>query len=236
MPAPFAAPRSRARYEQAVQELASWVTRGLRARCGEGHDGHDGSLVGFVEGEADRTSALAAVRIIGADVVVAQHLAGTSAEPADRAVITEALEVSGSHAPDPLLDWQEWALARAAGSSARPTPVRLPFAPEESWKSFPGRLASLAALAVPRFDGPLHEAVRERPIDIARGATRAMLRRDHPTTAALGRWLALLHVYGVALPLDVARLLTHARLVGVIDARTALDLAVAQQLLHGEQR
>ncbi|MFK8845049.1 hypothetical protein [Streptomyces sp. Ac-502] len=75
---------------------------------------------------------------------------------------------------------------------------------EEGWVSWSVRMGKLASLALPGLDGPVHDAARAGALGLARGATRAALRRDHPTAARITRWLAWLHADGVQLPLDPA--------------------------------
>ncbi|GGN94492.1 hypothetical protein GCM10010112_83900 [Actinoplanes lobatus] len=190
--------------------------------------GHDtGSPAHFVAVCPSRSRALAAIRILGADTMAGAALPG----PDDRAILAEAVGTFAQPGPDPVADWQEWAMHRAAGVAHR-IPAGLPFHAGDSWRTFAGALVALSALATPKLDGPLHDAVRDRPADIARGATRATIRRDHPTAAALTRWLVLLQRYGVRVPLDTGLLLDHLRLLGCADARTALDVAVCDRMLR----
>ncbi|MFH8347470.1 hypothetical protein [Streptomyces sp. NPDC018045] len=100
----------------------------------------------------------------------------------------------------------------------------------EGWVSWSVRMGKLASLALPGLDGPVHAAARSGALGLARGATRAALRRDHPTAARITRWLAWLRADGAALPLDPAPLTEHIALLGGGD-RPALDTAVARRLL-----
>ncbi|NDZ85813.1 hypothetical protein G3I23_09550, partial [Streptomyces sp. SID10115] len=68
------------------------------------------------------------------------------------------------------------------------------------------------------------------PLALARGVTRATLRRDFPTAARIARWLVLLHTEGVPVPLDPAPLVEHLGLYGA-GPRLALDVAIARRLL-----
>ncbi|MEU7149280.1 hypothetical protein AB0B15_14775 [Streptomyces sp. NPDC045456] len=101
---------------------------------------------------------------------------------------------------------------------------------QEGWVSWSVRMGKLASLALPGLDGPVHDAARAGALGLARAATRATLRRDHPTAARITRWLAWLRADGVALPLDPAPLTEHIGLLGGGD-RPALDTAVARRLL-----
>ncbi|MFD7661138.1 hypothetical protein [Streptomyces sp. NPDC059788] len=100
----------------------------------------------------------------------------------------------------------------------------------EGWVSWSVRMGKLSSLALPGLDGPVHDAARSGVLGLARGATRATLRRDHPTAARITRWLAWLRADGVELPLDPAPLTEHIGLLGGGD-RPALDTAVARRLL-----
>ncbi|GGS24114.1 hypothetical protein GCM10010252_74130 [Streptomyces aureoverticillatus] len=105
--------------------------------------------------------------------------------------------------------------------------------PDTGWQHWSVRMGQLSPLALPALDGPVHAAARAAPLALARGATRAMLRRDFPTAARITRWLALLHAEGVRLPLDPLPLVEHLRLHGG-GPRLALDVAIARRLLGPE--
>ncbi|WP_405651025.1 hypothetical protein [Streptomyces sp. RK9] len=157
-----------------------------------------------------------------------------------------------------LVAWRDWAmatlLARLTGTEAdgvlapRPTgaPVltddtvltspERPSAPDDStpsdtdWQRWSVRMGQLSPLALPGLEGPVHTAARAAPLALARGATRAVLRRDFPTAARITRWLALLAAEGARIPLDPVPLLEHLRLHGG-GPRLALDVAIARRLL-----
>ncbi|WP_030659505.1 hypothetical protein [Streptomyces rimosus] len=103
----------------------------------------------------------------------------------------------------------------------------------EGWVPWSVRMGQLASLALPGLDGPVHDAARSGVLGLARGATRATLRRDFPTAARITRWLAWLDADGQRLPLDPMLLTEHTGLLGGGD-RTALDTAVARRLLGVE--
>ncbi|KAA6223496.1 hypothetical protein CP973_17590 [Streptomyces albofaciens JCM 4342] len=156
------------------------------------------------------------------------------------------------------VSWIGWGLATAlsrlgsAASPASPAPLppappwcddsaprRLPVSPadggsggpaREGWVPWSIRMGQLASLALPGLDGPVHAAARSGVLGLARGATRATLRRDFPTAARITRWLAWLHADGARLPLDPALLTEYTGLVGG-GGRTALDTAIARRLL-----
>ncbi len=90
-------------------------------------------------------------------------------------------------------------------------------------------MGQLSPLALPGLDGPVHRAAPR--CALARGASRALLRRDHPTAARIVRWLALLASDGVPVPLELPPLIEHLELLGGGGPRIALDLAIARRLL-----
>ncbi|MFI0262456.1 hypothetical protein ACH4OW_25835 [Streptomyces sp. NPDC017056] len=100
----------------------------------------------------------------------------------------------------------------------------------EGWVPWSIRMGKLASLALPGLDGPVHAAARSGVLALARGATRATLRRDFPTAARITRWLAWLHAEGVPVPFDPVPLTEHTTLLGGSD-RAALDTAIARRLL-----
>ncbi|MFI6642596.1 hypothetical protein [Streptomyces sp. NPDC050504] len=102
--------------------------------------------------------------------------------------------------------------------------------PGAPWQVWSVRMGQLSPLALPGLDGPVHGAARSAPLALARGATRAVLRRDFPTAARITRWLALLAADGVPLPLDPVPLVEHLRLHGG-GPRLGLDVAIARRLL-----
>ncbi len=105
--------------------------------------------------------------------------------------------------------------------------------PWEGWAPWSQRMGNLASLALPGLDGPVHDAARSGALGLARGATRALLRRDFPSAARITRWLAWLSADGVALPLDPVPLIQH---IGLLAAghRVELDIALACRLLDLE--
>jgi hypothetical protein len=100
----------------------------------------------------------------------------------------------------------------------------------EGWVPWSLRMGRLASLALPGLCSPVHEAARSGALALARGATRALLRRDFPTAARITRWLAWLTADGTSLPLDVALLTEDIALRGGGD-RCLLDAAISRRLL-----
>jgi hypothetical protein len=100
----------------------------------------------------------------------------------------------------------------------------------EGWVPWSLRMARLASLALPGLHSPVHDAARSGALALARGATRALLRRDFATAARITRWLAWLTADGVPLPLDAALLTDDITLRGGGD-RCLLDAAISRRLL-----
>jgi hypothetical protein len=201
----------------------------------------------YAEEASDAKAALAAVRLVGADVLAPYVLNGVPLEGADAAVVVRSLaayplasvtagattEEAGS-----AVAWRDWAvaelLARLDGGGHRVAPPDedVPMEPAgDGWRRWCAWMARLSPLATPGLDGPVHQAARRGALPLSRGVTRSMLRRDYPTAVRLTRWLAVLHHDGVPSPLDPGPVLDHAVLLGGHGPRTALDIAVAERLL-----
>lgn len=245
--------RSQTAYTESAAGLARRALDALRGAGGTA------LVAAHVEKSADPKSALAAIRVVGADIFAPCLLADTVFHPQDAAAVAQSFSVfppsglapappPGGAAPPWVAAWRDWATAEllARHTDAGPAPVRLPRpagpsgpaahparASDDGWQRWSVRMAQLSPLALPGLDGPVHEAARAAPLALARGATRAALRRDLPTAARIVRWLALLRSEGAVLPLDPEPLVAHLGFVGG-DPRPALDAAIARQLLRME--
>jgi hypothetical protein len=100
----------------------------------------------------------------------------------------------------------------------------------EGWVPWSLRMGRLASLALPGLHSPVHDAARSGALALARGATRALLRRDFATAARITRWLAWLAADGAALPVDAALLTEDIALRGG-GARCLLDASISRRLL-----
>ncbi|MBH5335371.1 hypothetical protein IHE55_11420 [Streptomyces pactum] len=232
---------AQAGYAEAAADLARRVLDAL------GGVGDTAPLAAWADGCADAKAALAAVRVLGPDVLAPQALTGTAADPRDAAVIAQSADVFPApvFAPPPpegpaedwIMAWRDRAtatlLARHAGSAPQvPEPaVGDVLTDARPWQRWSVLMAQLAPLGLPGVDGPVVDAARRNPLALARGTTRAMLRRDYPTAARLVRWLAALHHDGIGLPLEPLPVADHIALHAGTGPRTALDLAVARRLL-----
>lgn len=121
----------------------------------------------------------------------------------------------------------------ADGASRRAPAGRSGTGEGEGWVPWSVRMGRLASLALPGLDGPVHDRARGGGTALARGATRAVLRRDFSTAARITRWLAWLAADGVQLPVDVSLLVEELALRGHDAGRCALDTAIARCLLKG---
>jgi hypothetical protein len=195
----------RAVYTAAVETLAGCVVRSLT-----GVDDAFG-LTGQIEiesGAAAGRAGLAAVRVLGSDALVPFLVAGHPFSGSDAEVVELSFRVfplpeqdlSGEYDADYVMlvrllrDWATGEVLRWLGASdvAAPYPAGAGagVGRERGWLLWTGMLAQLAPLAVPGLDSALHADVRCYRLDVARGVTRSMLRRDFLTAARLGRWLA----------------------------------------------
>ncbi|TDB84733.1 hypothetical protein E1264_23545 [Actinomadura sp. KC216] len=220
--------------------MAVRVPQVLHGRWGPGW------LAGFAAEAADRTVALAAVRILDVEVLTAHLLSATPLSTADTEILGQARGVfplvdgpgedTGVGLVRRARDWALVQLARDCGADLDlpdhmidlPAPAA-PDAREQDWRAWSAALAALAALAVPGLDSPLHRCAAAGGLALARGATRSVLRRDLPVAAALTRWLALPALD--ASPLRTTLLIEH---IAACDGtpRTLLHTQIAAHLLH----
>ncbi|MEU5656941.1 hypothetical protein ABZ802_15145 [Streptomyces sp. NPDC047737] len=202
-------------------------------------------LARYVDDAPDTLAALAAVRVLGADVFSPHLLKGDPLQAQDAAVVAKAFDAfPASDAPEePAVAHRDHAtaalLARLTGDDTLRTLAPAPpedaaLDPSDGWSGWCVRMAQLAPLATLGLDGPVHAAARDGVLSLSRGVSRSILRRDFPTALRLVRWLAWLRHEGAELPLDPDVAAEHAWLVGGAGPRTALDLAIARHFL--EQR
>ncbi|WP_155054241.1 hypothetical protein [Streptomyces blattellae] len=215
----------------AVQDVASDVVSALRGgdhvrvSGAEAVDGPGGSL------------ALAAVRVLGADLLLPHVLFRTPPAPETLTVFRETVEAFPPRADAaPAVMWSHWAMRRTlrrldpsqAGSPggdafAEPDARWLD---EATWQVLTHQLAVLAPLAVPGEDCAVARVARRRTVDVARGFVRAVRRRDWPQAAGAGRWLTLLDGVPDALGLQTG--LDFVELMGGTDPRVALQAQAAR--------
>ncbi|MEW2546731.1 hypothetical protein AB0910_13275 [Streptomyces sp. NPDC047002] len=238
----------------AVQDLAFEVVSALR---GGGHVGGVGGSAGI---SGDDGLGLAAVRVLGSDLLLPSVLLGRPADRSDLALLQQAVTVfpPGSDA-SAVSAWSHWAMTHTllglAGTAdtvstltrseqsrdgaAAPEPPRAAPAAEPPtdwldgapWQTLAHQLAVLAALAVPGSDSGVARVAAHRPVDVARGFVRAVRRRDWLQAAGTGRWLAVLDAVPDTLGLDAG--LDFVAEMGGADARVALHTHAARALRAG---
>ncbi|MFD7714180.1 hypothetical protein ACFV6E_38525 [Streptomyces sp. NPDC059785] len=221
----------------AVQDLATEVVSALRS-------GDPFRLSGQVAHRDDTAPAadltLAAVRVLGADVLLPNVLRRTPTDPDDLAVVSRAVHAfPPPGGASPASAWSHWALrttlsrldASLNGAPDAHTEPGADWLQDTSWQVLTRQLAALAALAVPGDDSAVTRAARARPVDVARGFVRAVRRRDWLQAAGAGRWLVLLD--GVPDTLGLEGGLDFVAQMSGADARVALHLQAARLLRAG---
>ncbi|GAB2825975.1 hypothetical protein [Streptomyces daliensis] len=228
----------------AVLDLASEVVSALR---GGDHSSVVRTTAGI--GENDDVG-IAAVRVLGADVLLPSTMLRLPPQQDDLAVFQQAVRAfpPGADA-SAATAWSHWAMRRTlrtldgAVSSPGHAPD-LPSAPSSDepdaswlrdtpWQQLTHHLAVLSALAVPSVDSGVARAAGERPVDVARGFVRAVRRRDWLQAAGAGRWLAVLDGVPATLGLDSG--LEFVLHMGGTDPRVALHVQAAQLMRGGDR-
>ncbi|MDO0909847.1 hypothetical protein QQM39_02905 [Streptomyces sp. DT2A-34] len=216
----------------AVQDLASDVVSALR-----GGDHVRMAGTGATD-DLEGNFALAAVRVLGADLLLPHVLFPTPPAPEALAVFRRTVQAFPPRADAaPTVKWSHWAMSRtlrrldaplagaAAGDQAAEPDVA-GWLDEATWQMLTHQLAVLAPLAVPGEDCAVARAARRRPVDVARGFVRAVRRRDWQQAAGAGRWLTLLD--GVPDTLGLEAGLDFVELMGGNDPRVALQVQAAR--------
>ena len=219
--------------QDAVQDLSSDVVsahRGgdhVRVSGGAAVDGPESSI------------AVAAVRVIGADLLLPHVLSRTPPAPEALGLFRQTVEAYPPRADAaPTVVWSHWAMSRTLHRLDAPrsgSPADEPGAEPDAgwldgttWQFLTHQLAVLAPLAVPGEDCVVARAARRRPVDVARGFVRAVRRRDWQQAAGAGRWLTLLD--GVPDTLGLESGLDFVELMGGSDPRVALQVEAARAL------
>ncbi|MEV7070618.1 hypothetical protein [Streptomyces sp. NPDC093990] len=222
----------------AVQGLTSELVSALRS-------GDRFRLAGAVAtGHGPGTTAdpsLAAVRVVGADVVLPSVLLRCPPpDPDDLSVFGRAVHAYPPPAEaSPAVAWSHWAMRRALrrldasfdGASDDDAEPGTAWLDEAPWQFLTHQLAVLAPLALPGDDCAVARVARSRPVDVARGFVRAVRRRDWLQAAGAGRWLVLLDEVPPTLGLDTG--LEFVAQMGGTDARVALQVEAAQLMRTG---
>lgn len=186
---------------------------------------------------ADDQLGLAAVRVLGADVLLPSVLTRRRPLPDDLAVFQRAVVTFAPKATSSATTvWSHWAMTQtlhrldvsATGAHARPDASWLD---DLDWQRLTHQLSLLGALAVPGADSAIAQAAARRPVDVARGFVRAIRRRDWLQAAGAGRWLSVIDGVPDTLGLD-----TGLEFVGQMagtDARVGLHVHAARHIRAG---
>ncbi|MBB0243801.1 hypothetical protein FNQ90_06695 [Streptomyces alkaliphilus] len=222
----------------AIHDLASEVVSVLR-------DGDHRSVAGAgaVRGD-EAVLRVAAVRALGADVLLPTTLLRRPPEEPVLALVREAMR---TYPPGPDASsatvWSHWAMERTVlrltstdgvpdRGGRRPTGAPPTAQPDVSdlesapWQRLTHQLAVLGALAVPEADSAVAEVARRRSLDVSRGFVRAVRRRDWFQAAGAGRWLAAVRGAPGTLGLDTG--LDFVLHMGGADPRVALHTHAAR--------
>ncbi|MEU3133960.1 hypothetical protein ABZ691_14225 [Streptomyces sp. NPDC006854] len=219
----------------AVHDLATEVVLALRS--GE----HLATVCGAAGIDEENRTGIAAVRVIGADLLLPSVLYGRHPHPGDVAVLDRAVREFPPKPDAPAATaWSHWhmistlqRMAPPAPGAAAPGPYAEPDAAwleETPWQAFTHQLSVLAPLAVPAAPSAVRRAAANRAVDLARGFVRAVRRRDWLQAAGAGRWLAAIGGEPASLGLD--RGLDFVELMGGHDPRVTLHVRAAR--LMGE--
>ncbi|MEU1491660.1 hypothetical protein ACFYPA_22535 [Streptomyces sp. NPDC005775] len=227
----------------AVHDLATEVVLALRS------GDHLATVCGAAGIDEDNRTGIAAVRVIGADLLLPSVLYGRNPHPGDIAVLHRAVrEFPPRPDASDAAVWSHWgmmsALHRTASAPATPgqPPATAPGAGEPNaawlegapWQAFTHQLSVLAPLAVPAASSAVHRAAAHRVVDLSRGFVRAVRRRNWLQAAGTGRWLAALDGRPDSLGLD--RGLDFVELMGGADPRVALHVRAARMMAEGRAR
>ncbi|MDK1472661.1 hypothetical protein QNO07_04340 [Streptomyces sp. 549] len=196
----------------------------------------------------DETVGVAAVRVLGADVLLPSTIFRRAAAQPDLDLVLAAVR---AYPPGPGASvstaWSHWAmthtLRQVAGKNAPTWPDAVSAETEEpdaswlstaSWQELTHQLAVLGALAVPAASSRVAVEASRRPVDISRGFVRAVRRRDWLQAAGAARWLAVTGGVPDSLGLDAG--LEFVLHMGGADPRVALHAHAAQLMLAGGER
>ncbi|MEW2066087.1 hypothetical protein [Streptomyces sp. NPDC007346] len=221
----------------AVHDLATEVVLALRS------GDHLATVCGAAGIDEENRTGIAAVRVIGADLLLPSVLHGRHPHPGDVAVLDRAVREFPPKPDAPAATaWSHWHMIStlhrmappaqgAPGVSAEPDADWLEAAP---WQSFTHQLSVLAPLAVPATPSAVQRAAATRAVDLARGFVRAVRRRDWLQAAGAGRWLAA--IGGAPATLGLERGLDFVELMGGQDPRVTLHVRAARLMAEARAR
>lgn len=226
----------------AVHDLATEVVLALRS------GDHLATVCGAAGIDEDNRTGIAAVRVIGADLLLPSVLHGHHPHPGDIAVLHRAVrEFPPRPDASDAAVWSHWGMMSALHRTAtttvtgsQPTGETGTGEPDAAWlegapwQAFTHQLSVLAPLAVPAASSAVHRAAAHRVVDLSRGFVRAVRRRNWLQAAGVGRWLASLDGRPDSLGLD--RGLDFVELMGGSDPRVALHVRAGRLMAEGRAR
>jgi hypothetical protein len=193
----------------------------------------------------EELAGLAAVRVLGPDALAPVVLGGHRLSAEDVEVVAASMRIfpvttrddqpegqpEGGVPVRALRDWATGLVLTRLGvpGFARSYPVSADVGPDRGWLPWVVLLAQLSPVAFPGVDSPVHAQVRRHRLDVARGVTRAVLRRDYLTAARLVRWLAAADDPAGDAFFPLSAVMRHIELVTEPDARLLLELAVVRR-------
>jgi hypothetical protein len=225
----------------AVADVANGVALAL--------EGEGGSYALSALLAQDDRVALAAIRVLGADVLAPYALgldpARGAADAPDAQLVRDALAAYPPGADASDVSW--WSYRGLAEASRAYLPAAAQAAAAgaagggddgwvrtDPWPKLSHRAAQLAALSLPGLAPALAAGLAGRTDDLARGFVRAVRRRDWLQAAGVGRWLVRAPDVPGTLGLDAGLVYVHRMSGG--DPRVALHTTAARRFPGGGPR
>ncbi|CAM5289677.1 MULTISPECIES: hypothetical protein [Streptomyces] len=222
----------------AVHDLATEVVLALRS------GDHLATVCGAAGIDEENRTGIAAVRVIGADLLLPSVLHGRHPHPGDVAVLDRAVREFPPKPDAPAATaWSHWHMISTLQRMAPPAPGAAPgtcaepdaaWLEEAPWQAFTHQLSVLAPLAVPAAPSAVQRAAANRAVDLSRGFVRAVRRRDWLQAAGAGRWLAA--IGGEPATLGLERGLDFVEQMGGHDPRVTLHVRAARLMAEARAR
>lgn len=211
---------------EAVQDLARGVVSALQS--GDGPSGSSPSVLP----QAEEAVSLAAVRVVGADVLAPRTLLERPPAESDVRCADAAVRAFPADSASVTSCWGQWGTRAAlslAGAGPLPEEPGISWAHAASWQYLSHQFSVLSALAGLPVPSALGEVASLRAEDLARGFVRAVRRRDWRQASGTGRWLITL---GSAVPatLGLEQGLALVAHLGGADAQVGLQIEAARTL------
>jgi len=205
----------------------------------------DFRLHGRTVGQDDSATRLAALRVLGADALTPFVLADRSFDQSDAEAFRQAVlryPAPATERVGPVDAWRmrDWALGQVLGDLGTPL-AELPTDLEpqvdstgdsEPWTTWSAGLLAVSSLALPGLDSAPRRQTAKRRLDLSRGMSRSIMRRDYFGAARLARWIALDVAAGGPPDEFVEPALAHIAVLAGHQPRTRLEVTLAQILLR----